>query len=109
MRRRLEQLDRAERTSAYREEIARFASFAQEDRSHHADPQPVADAVLDFLTSASPKLRYLVTPNAREADLAIARSLAKVIDLNQGHRFTRSRDELVSLLDELLQAQAVTR
>ncbi|MEO0973341.1 MAG: SDR family oxidoreductase [Pseudomonadota bacterium] len=109
MHRRLAQLDRGERESDFREEIARFASFAKADRSHHADPQPVADAVLDFLTSAQPAHRYLVTPNEREATLAISRSLAKLIELNQGHRFTKSRDELVAILDELLATKAAAR
>lgn len=109
MHRRLEQLDRGERTSAFREEIARFASFAQQDRSHHADPQPVADAVLHFLTAQDPKMRYLVVPNEREATLAISRSLAKVLELNGDHRFAKSRDELVAILDDLLDAKAVSR
>ncbi|MEM9384948.1 MAG: SDR family oxidoreductase [Pseudomonadota bacterium] len=109
MHRRLEQLDRGERTSAFREEIARFASFTQQDRSHHADPQPVADAVLDFLTAEDPKMRYLVVPNEREATLAISRSLAKVLELNGDHRFAKTRDELVTILDDLLDAKAVIR
>ncbi len=109
MHRRLEQLDRGERTSAFREEIERFASFAQADRSHHADPQPVAAAVVHFFTADQPKLRYLVTPNERETTLAITRSLARLIELNEGQRFAKSRDQLVAILDELLEAKAVAR
>lgn len=108
MHRRLGELDRGERESAFREEIERFASFAQADRSHHADPQPVADAVVHFLTAAQPKLRYLVTPSAREANLTVSRALAKVVELNDGQPFAKSRDQLVALLDELLAAKTVT-
>ncbi len=105
MQRRLEQLQRGERQSAYQDEIARFASFTKADRSHHADPKPVADAVVHFFTADRPKLRYLVTPNAQETTLTLTRSLQKTIQLNQGQRFSKSRDELVAILDELLATQ----
>ncbi len=102
MAQRLEAIDRGERQTQFRDEIARMASFVKTDRSHHADPLPVANAVLEFMTVEQPKLRYLVTPNKREADFAIRRSLEKVIELNRGHAYSLGNDELVQLLETLL-------
>lgn len=102
MQRRLQQLHDGERSSLYEAEIARFANFAQTDRSHHADPLPVAEAVHHFLTADQPKFRYMVTPNEAEATYTIRRSLQKTIQLNQDQPYARSRDELVEILDKLL-------
>ena len=41
------------------------------DRSQYDDPEDVALAALDFLTSESPKRRYMVVPNAFEAEITI--------------------------------------
>ncbi len=94
-----------EKPSRYEQEIARMDGFTQVDRSHHADPQPVADAVLHFFTADQPKLRYLVTPNEREAALAIRGTLRRAIELNHDQPFSMNRDELVALLDKLLSSQ----
>ena len=66
------------------------------------EPDEVAQAVLHLMTSDAPKRRYLVTPNAEQADIAIRMSLARMLELNQDQPYTYSRDELVALLDELL-------
>ncbi len=105
MQSRMAQLAPPADSSQYDEEIARMDGFTQVDRSHHADPQPVADAVLDFFTADQPKLRYLVTPNEREAALAIRGTLRRALELNQDQEFSLSRDQLVALLDQLLSAQ----
>ncbi|MEL7449005.1 MAG: SDR family oxidoreductase [Pseudomonadota bacterium] len=102
MAKRLEAIDRGERQTLFRDEIARMASFVNTDRSHHADPLPVANAVLEFMTVDKPKLRYLVTPNKREADFAIRRSLQKVIELNTDHAYSLGNEELLQLLETLL-------
>lgn len=102
MQRRLAQLEADERASLWSEEIERFAAFTQSDRSHHADPAPVAAAVLDFLTSPEPRLRYLVTPSEREAQLAVRGALKRVVEMNEGHAYTLSHDELAAMLGTLL-------
>ncbi len=92
--------------SQYEEEIARMAGFTRVDRSHHADPGPVADAVVHFFTAEQPKLRYLVTPNEREARLAIRGTLRRAVELNEDQAFSLDREQMVALLDTLLAPQA---
>ncbi|GAB4200293.1 MAG: SDR family oxidoreductase [Wenzhouxiangellaceae bacterium] len=105
MQQRMVQLESGERRSQYQQEIASMAGFTEVDRSHHADPKPVADAVVEFFTTSQPRLRYLVTPNEQEADFTIRRSLQRVVELNQGQPYAMSRDELIALLDQLLTPQ----
>lgn len=102
MYKRLEQINSGQRETLFKDEIAGIAEFAKADRSHHAHPQPVADAVLHFFRSDNPKFRYMVTPNQDEARYAIERSLAKIVELNQGHTYELERDEIVLMLDLLL-------
>lgn len=102
MKKRLEAIDQGEINTQYRNEINRMASFTKVDRSHHASPKPVAEAVLHFMNSKQPKLRYLVTPNQQEADFAINLYLQKLVDLNTGHEHSKSNEELGAMLDELL-------
>ena len=76
------------------------------DRSQYEEPDDVALAALDFLTSESPKRRYMVVPNQFEAEITIRQALVELVQLNEGHRFTYTRDQLVEMLDQALsQAQ----
>jgi len=75
------------------------------DRSQFKEPDDVALAALDFLSSDSPKRRYMVVPNKSEAELTIRQVLRELTQLNDGHAFSYSRDELIQMLDETL-AQA---
>ncbi len=75
------------------------------DRSQYKDPDDVALAVLDFLTADNPKPRYLVVPEQAEAEMTTRRALQEVVQLKQGHAFSYSRDELVAMMDEVLQAE----
>ncbi|MBB6521141.1 SDR family NAD(P)-dependent oxidoreductase [Pseudoteredinibacter isoporae] len=102
MEKRLKSIDQGDRKTQYRDEIARLVSFVNTDRSHHASPEPVANAVLEFMSSEKPKFRYLVTPNKQEADYAIKRSLQKVVELNQDHEFSLSNEALLEMLRSLL-------
>lgn len=101
MKKRLDEIDYHKRETQYRDEIAGMANFTKTDRSHHASPQPVADAVLEFMTSKKTKLRYMVTPNQGEADFTLRRSLQKVIELNKGHRHSKSNEDLEAMLSKL--------
>jgi NAD(P)-dependent dehydrogenase (short-subunit alcohol dehydrogenase family) len=75
------------------------------DRSQYDEPDAVALAVLDFLSSDSPKRRYMVVPNQFEAEITIRQVLQELVQLNEGHEFTYDRDELIEMLDAAL-AQA---
>lgn len=77
------------------------------DRSQYEEPDDVAQAALDFLTSASPKRRYMVVPNQGEAELTIRQALREMAQLNEGHAFSYDRDELVEMLDEVLSEVAL--
>jgi hypothetical protein len=79
------------------------------DRSQYEEPDDVALAALDFLTSDAPKRRYMVVPNQFEAEITIRQALLELVQLNEGQPFSYSRDQLVDMLDQALgQAQAVS-
>jgi NAD(P)-dependent dehydrogenase (short-subunit alcohol dehydrogenase family) len=68
------------------------------------DPDEVARAVLHLMTSDAPKRRYMVTPNAEQAALTVRFAMARMLELNEGQPYSYSRDQLVALLDELMEA-----
>lgn len=72
------------------------------DRSRYKPPTEVADAVLQFLTEPTTKRRYMVVPNAGEAEFTIRTAVTELVQLNEGQPYTYSRDELVKMLDEAL-------
>jgi NAD(P)-dependent dehydrogenase (short-subunit alcohol dehydrogenase family) len=72
------------------------------DRSQYDEPDDVALAALDFMSSDAPKRRYMVVPNQGEADLTLRQAMREIAQLNQGHAFSHSRDELVAMLDDAL-------
>jgi len=65
-------------------------------------PDDVADAVLDALTNANPKMRYLVVPAANQAAIAIRKVIDELVQLNQDQKFSYDRDALVKMLDDAL-------
>jgi len=72
------------------------------DRSQYEEPDDVALAALDFLSTDSPKRRYMVVPSRFEAEITIRQALQELVQLNEGHRFSYTRDELVQMLDRAL-------
>ncbi len=65
-------------------------------------PDEVADAVLDALSNATPKMRYLVVPAANQAAIPIRKVIEELVQLNEGQKFTYDRDALVKMLDDAL-------
>jgi len=65
-------------------------------------PERVAKAIVEALTSPTPKPRSLVVSNQRDAEVTIRSQVTKLAQLNQGHEFGYSRDQLVAMLDEAL-------
>ncbi|GHA03605.1 short-chain dehydrogenase/reductase [Arenicella chitinivorans] len=91
----------------FADEYQSMQGFTKTDRSTHADPQPVADAVIDALFSAQPKLRYLVTPNDGEARYAVGSVIEKLVQINNDHRHTIADADLIAMLEaELKKANA---
>jgi NAD(P)-dependent dehydrogenase (short-subunit alcohol dehydrogenase family) len=72
------------------------------DRSQYKEPDDVALAALDFMSSDSPKRRYMIVPNQAEAELTIRQALRELVQLNHDHAFSYGRDELVQMLEEAL-------
>jgi len=66
------------------------------------EPDEVSDAVLRALFEENPQRRYMVTPNAEEAEMTIKASLQRMLELNQGQIYSYDRDELVAFMDGLL-------
>lgn len=66
------------------------------------EPDEVADAVLHVMSSDTPKRRYMVTPNAEQAEMTIRATMRRLLELNEGQQYSYDRDELIALLDELL-------
>jgi len=66
------------------------------------EPDAVSDAALHTLFSEEPRRRYMVVPNERQADATIRKIIAELAQLNEGHEFSYSRDELVEMLDQAL-------
>lgn len=72
------------------------------DRSQFKPPDEVAAAVALALFEAKPKRRYLVVPNAEEAEITILKQIQELVQLNEGHAYTYDRDALVRMLDQEL-------
>ena len=66
------------------------------------EPVEVAQAVLDLMTTDTPKRRYMVTPNEEQAQITIRSALQRALELNQDQPYAYDRDGLVALLDELM-------
>jgi len=68
------------------------------------EPDAVAAAVEHALFAESPKRRYMVTPDQEQARVTLKDAIRRVAELNQDHEFSYSRDELVKMMDEALDA-----
>ncbi|MEZ5458077.1 MAG: SDR family oxidoreductase [Steroidobacteraceae bacterium] len=74
------------------------------DRSRFKEPDEVAEAVQLALFEPNPKRRYLVVPDAREAEITIRKAIEELAQLNERHAYSYDRDTLVRMLDEALAA-----
>jgi NAD(P)-dependent dehydrogenase (short-subunit alcohol dehydrogenase family) len=72
------------------------------DRSKYKKPDEVAAAVELALFEATPKRRYMVTPDQAEAERTIKKQIEQLVQLNEGHAYTYDRDALVKMLDEAM-------
>jgi NAD(P)-dependent dehydrogenase (short-subunit alcohol dehydrogenase family) len=62
-------------------------------------PDAVSAAIEHALFHPEPKTRYLVVPRQEEAGWTLAKAMQELLELNAGHEYTYSRDEMVALLD----------
>ena len=104
--RRMETRGRSSEGSLYQEEIDRMIDRFSDgyDQSYVKEPDEVSAALLDFLRDENPKRRYMVVPEAGQAEVTIRKAISELTQLNERQDYTYSRDELVGMLDEALAA-----
>ncbi len=71
-----------------------------------ADPQPVADAVLDFMQSGAPKTRYMVVPNEPQGQATLRKNIRKMLQQNQAQQYRYDDEKLSEMFAEELAAFA---
>ena len=89
--------------SLYQEEMQAIVDRVG-DRSQHKEPDEVAEAVYHALFDPTPKMRYMVVPNQKEAEWTIRKAIQELVQLNLDHAFSYDRDALIKMLDEALAA-----
>lgn len=67
-----------------------------------AEPDDVAEAAVHALFDPNPKVRYMVVPTARQAEVTIRKAVEELVQLNQGHKYSYDREALLKMLDEAL-------
>ena len=65
-------------------------------------PDEVADAVEHALSEPNPKRRYMVVPNAHQAELTVKAQIRQLVQINEGQPYTFDRETLIKMLDEAL-------
>ena len=75
---------------------------ARERNAGLKEPDEVSNAVMHALFAPEPRLRYMVTPNERQADITVRAAMRRAVQLNGDQPYADDRDELVAMLDELL-------
>ena len=88
----------------WRSALATMASFDK-----NPPPDAVADAVLDALSSANPKPRYLVVPAGNQAIIVIRKLMDEIVQLNADQPYSVDREALVKMLDDALARSRTVR
>ena len=102
MRKRMEQREYSVEDSRYKEELQERLLSRPTDRSEYPAPDAVSAAVMHALFDPAPRLRYMVVPNQREAEITIRKAIQEVVQLNQDQAYSYDREALVKMLDEAL-------
>ena len=98
---RMAEKEYAKEGSPYAEDIKAMQGRLS-DRSQYKDPDEVAAAALHALSSASPKRRYMVVPNQKEAGWTISKAIEEMVQLNEGQPYSYSREQLIEMLDSAM-------
>jgi NAD(P)-dependent dehydrogenase (short-subunit alcohol dehydrogenase family) len=89
-------------TSLYKEEMERMMARVGE-ADDQKDPEEVAEAVFHALFDEDPKMRYMVVPYERQAEITISKAIREMVELNERQPYTYDRDQLIKMLDEAMQ------
>ena len=65
-------------------------------------PERIAAAVIDTLESDKPKARYMVVGTRDAAEATVEKAMQEMLQINENHRHSLSRDELIEMLDGLM-------
>ncbi len=89
----------------YGEIMQRYVDSCKENSNDDGPPAGtppllVSNAIEHALFDAKPKEHYLVVPNQFEAMITIGKSLEELLNLNQKHEFSYTREQLISMMDE---------
>jgi len=68
-------------------------------------PEQIANAVIDTLEAEKPLARYLTVGSKESAIQTVEGAMRKAVQVNERHKYSLSRDELVGILDALLENQ----
>jgi NAD(P)-dependent dehydrogenase (short-subunit alcohol dehydrogenase family) len=91
--------------SLFKEQIDGALEWMRKFDGMAGDPADVARAALHAMSSDQPRRRYLVVPNQEQAGWTINQAITEMVQLNQGQKFSYSREELIEMLDAALAAQ----
>ncbi len=69
---------------------------------NYPEPDDVAQAAMHALFDPAPKMRYMVVPAARQAEVTINKAIEELVQLNQAHKFSYDRETLIRKLDSAL-------
>ncbi len=100
---RLERQAYWDENTAYKKELA-FMKSAVANKQGGKDPVDVANAVMDALSSPSPKRRYLVA-DAPATHMTISAALERILQLNQDQPHSKSREQLGAMIDTQIKKQ----
>lgn len=68
----------------------------------YPEPDSVATAAMHALFDPNPRMRYMVVPAPRQAEVTIRKQIEELVQLNHGHQFSYDRETLVRMLDSAL-------
>jgi glutamate synthase domain-containing protein 1 len=88
--------------SLFKEEMDRIMARVNEENPDEKEPDEVAEAVYHALFDEDPKMRYMVVPYERQAEITIKKAIQEMVELNQDQPYAYDRDTLVEMLDEAL-------
>ncbi|MEM6936365.1 MAG: SDR family NAD(P)-dependent oxidoreductase [Pseudomonadota bacterium] len=88
--------------SRFSNEMQQVIDRLASDRSQFKKPDEVSAAVVDFLFSDSPRRRYMVVPNPREAEITIRQIMREMLQLNQDQPYSLTREQLIAMMDDML-------
>lgn len=90
--------------SLYKEDLERMMGFVNSEEPMGGDPMEVAQAALQALFDENPKRRYMVVPNERQAQITVSKAMEEMVQLNQGQKYSYTREQLIEMLDAAMAA-----